>query len=87
MSGRGINPLWFAYEGGWEWWGVLGFCQRVALSGVILPGRHSGTCTRTRALGRLKCHRGLECCGSGEMGMAAMVRSSGERFRMCSGQL
>ena len=65
MSGRGINPLWFAYEGGWEWWGVLGFCQRVALSGVILSGRHSGTCTCTRALGRLKCHRRFECRGSG----------------------
>ena len=52
-------------RGGWEWWGVLGFCQRVALSGVILSGRHSGTCACTRALGRLKCYRGLECRGSG----------------------
>ena len=34
-----------------------------------------------------KCCRGLECCGSGEMGMAAMARSSGEYFGMCAGQL
>ena len=64
MSGRGINPLWFAYEG-WVCWGALGCHQRAALSGVILPGCHSGTCTCTRALGRLKCSRGLECYGRG----------------------
>ena len=62
---------------GWAWWRALGFCQRVALSGVILPGRHSGTCACTRALGRLKCYRRFECRGSGgdgNGGYGAIVR-------------
>ena len=33
MSGRGINPLWFAYEG-WVWWGasLLGCALRMDLA-------------------------------------------------------